>query len=189
MGTMFSPEQAAKRAGVSRRTVARALATRDLAGVRDNLQRWRIDSDAVDAWAVRRAPMGVATGHAMAYAQTGAHLDAEVVAERDQLRVDLAAARADNAGLRAEVAGVRELLAASWRGWRGRGGSDSWTRSGDGTGADEQRAGGDHGRGPRLGVSDQLADVLDEAEPPDLRAPPTGQSGPDSAADHAGRSA
>jgi excisionase family DNA binding protein len=113
MGTMFSPEQAAKRAGVSRRTVARALATRDLAGVRDNLQRWRIDSDAVDAWAVRRAPMGVATGHAMAYAQTGAHLDAEVVAERDQLRVDLAAARADNAGLRAEVAGVRELLAAT----------------------------------------------------------------------------
>ena len=47
----LTAEQAAKRAGVSRPTVSRALKFGDLPGNRDNLGRWSILPADVDAWA------------------------------------------------------------------------------------------------------------------------------------------
>lgn len=95
MGLTLSPEQAAKRAGVSRRTILRAVQLQELQAVRDNRNRWRIDGDSLDAWAVRRAPSGQRPEHA----HMPAYVDAELVALRVQL-----------AGREAELQGVRELL-------------------------------------------------------------------------------
>jgi excisionase family DNA binding protein len=95
MGVTLSPEQAAKRVGVSRRTILRAVQDRELQAVRDNRNRWRIDGDSLDAWALRRAPSGQRADDA----QSPAHIDAELVALRVQL-----------AGREAELQGVRELL-------------------------------------------------------------------------------
>lgn len=95
MGMTFSPEQAAKRAGVSRRTLLRAVQLQELQAVRDNRNRWRIDGDSLDAWALRRAP----SGQRPEPAQFPAQSDAELVSLRVQL-----------AGREAELHGVRELL-------------------------------------------------------------------------------
>lgn len=94
MGVTLTPEQAARRAGVSRRTVLRAVQAQELLAVRDNRNRWRIDVDNLDAWARPRAPIGQRADDAQAPAQ-----DAELAALRVQL-----------AGREAELAGVRALL-------------------------------------------------------------------------------
>lgn len=104
MGVLLSPEQAAKRAGVSRRTIVRAVHLQELQASRDNRNRWRIDAERLDAWALPRLP----TGQRLAIAQDAAQFEAErftVMRERDELRVQLA-------GHLAELEGVRELLRA-----------------------------------------------------------------------------
>ena len=55
----LTAEQAAKRAGVSRPTVSRALKFGDLPGNRDNLGRWSILPADVDAWSEKRGPVQV----------------------------------------------------------------------------------------------------------------------------------
>jgi len=51
MSTAFTLNQAAKRAGVSRWTIARALKAGRLQGFRDNHGRWRVDPEALETWA------------------------------------------------------------------------------------------------------------------------------------------
>lgn len=97
MGMTLSPEQAAKRAGVSRRTLLRAVQLQEIQAVRDNRNRWRIEVESLDAWALRRTP----TAQRPDLAQSSAQLDAELAG----LRVELA-------GLRVQLAGRDELLRA-----------------------------------------------------------------------------
>lgn len=102
MGSLLSPEEAGKRAGVSRRTVLRAVKRQDLKAVRDNRGRWRIDGDSLDAWALVKVPSGqrpVSGVHAQSVAQL------EAMRELGELRAELA-------GRVAELQGVRELLRA-----------------------------------------------------------------------------
>lgn len=101
MGLLLSPEQAAKRAGVSRRTILRAVQRQELQAVRDNRNRWRVDGESLDAWAAARVlPTGQRPAMAP-IAQAVAQSDAELLA----LRVQLAAREAD-------LEGLRELLRA-----------------------------------------------------------------------------
>lgn len=51
----LTPAQAARRAGVSRSTITRALQSRHLQAFRNNAGRWRIDADTLDAWRAARA--------------------------------------------------------------------------------------------------------------------------------------
>jgi excisionase family DNA binding protein len=48
MGLSLSPEDAAKRVGVLRRTLLRAVQRGELQAVRDNRNRWRVDGDSLD---------------------------------------------------------------------------------------------------------------------------------------------
>ena len=81
----LTPEAAAKRAGVSRPTINRALKTHELLGRRDNRNRWQIATADLDAWANDRC-----TGHATGHEQftTSGH---------DQKRDQLEQARSDHA--------------------------------------------------------------------------------------------
>lgn len=56
MGNPLSPEQAAKRAGLSRWTISRALQAGKLRGIRDNRGRWRVETDDLDAWLAEHPP-------------------------------------------------------------------------------------------------------------------------------------
>lgn len=47
----MSPAQAAQRAGVSRRTIMRAIEARTLLAHRDNRNRWKVALDDLDNWA------------------------------------------------------------------------------------------------------------------------------------------
>lgn len=107
MGLLLSPEEAAKRAGVSRRTVLRAVKRGQLQAVRDNRGRWRVDGGSLDAWAASKVPSRQHPTSG-AQAQDAAQLDGErqaALRERDGLRMQLA-------GQMAELEGVRELLRA-----------------------------------------------------------------------------
>lgn len=50
MNRLLTPEQAAKKAGVSRSTISRALKDMRLMGVRGNNNRWSITQEALDEW-------------------------------------------------------------------------------------------------------------------------------------------
>lgn len=50
MTKRLTPAQAAKRAGVSRSTISRALKNLDLVGVRGNNNRWTIEESELDKW-------------------------------------------------------------------------------------------------------------------------------------------
>lgn len=51
---ILTPAAAAKRAGVSRPTITRALNNLDLKGHRDNRNRWNINTDDLDEWVKQR---------------------------------------------------------------------------------------------------------------------------------------
>lgn len=51
---MVSPQQAADRAGVSRRTIMVAIEGKNLKAQRNNRNHWQIDPDDLDAWIERR---------------------------------------------------------------------------------------------------------------------------------------
>ena len=52
MTKRLTPAQAAKRAGVSRSTISRALKNMELLGIRGNNNRWTIAEDDLDKWSV-----------------------------------------------------------------------------------------------------------------------------------------
>lgn len=51
MKSPMSPEQAAQFAQVSRRTIMRAIESKELQALRDNRNRWKIDPEALEKWA------------------------------------------------------------------------------------------------------------------------------------------
>lgn len=87
----LTPAQAARRAGVSRPTINRALKSLALLGHRDNRNCWRIDPHDLDTWLnARRDEQHMTSGH-----------DQSVNSQNDQLEQ-----------VRAELSEVREKLAA-----------------------------------------------------------------------------
>lgn len=95
----LTPAQAAKRAGVSRPTINRALKSRDLPGRRDNQNRWQISPEDLDAWKEsRRSDQFVTTGHDHLAITLNDQLQAaEVRAVRAEVERDAAMARAEAA--------------------------------------------------------------------------------------------
>jgi excisionase family DNA binding protein len=93
MGEPLTPDQAAERAGTSRRSIARAIAAHELRAVRDNRNRWRIDAEDLAAWHAQRAP------------SARAQVDAQAI------ETELRAAQAEAAGLREVAAELRAELA------------------------------------------------------------------------------
>jgi excisionase family DNA binding protein len=101
----LSLDQAAKRIGVSRWTVSRALQSGRLLGIRDNRGRWRIEPEPLDAWAAeQRTEQHGAKVQSFGLKLGGPHVDVEEIrTERDQ-------ARLETAGLKVEAVHLRERL-------------------------------------------------------------------------------
>lgn len=51
---LLTPAQAAKLANVSRPTISRMLNSREIAGIRDNSGRWKIECSEIEAWLKKR---------------------------------------------------------------------------------------------------------------------------------------
>lgn len=104
--TMLTPAQAAERARCGRSSVMRALESKALRGERDNKNRWKISSQAVDEWAKSRPETD--------RPETGQNPDSDRT-EVGHVREELAAAKAEIAGLRdrlADTQAERDRLAA-----------------------------------------------------------------------------
>lgn len=101
----LTPDAAAKRAGVSRPTINRALKTRELQAHRDNRNRWQIAAADLDAWADARR-----TGQPDQIMTTGHDQRRD---QLEQARSDLAAAREDLAAARATVSQLQSRLDAA----------------------------------------------------------------------------
>lgn len=106
----ISLEEAAKRAGLSRWTVARALKSGHLAGMRDNRQRWRIDADALEAWAKAQARTVQHEEQPRAAVQVGNPERDVALALAERFREERDQSRLEEAGLRVEVAQVRQQM-------------------------------------------------------------------------------
>jgi excisionase family DNA binding protein len=105
----LSLDQAAKRAGVSRWTVSRALQSGRLLGIRDNRGRWRIEAEPLDAWAAEQRTVPHDEQHGATVQGSdpehrGLHKGIE------DLRTERDAARIEVAGLRVETIQLRERL-------------------------------------------------------------------------------
>ena len=86
---ILTPAAAAKRAGVSRPTINRALKSFELRGRRDNLNRWQIDPADLDYWARQRQ-----SGRSEQCATTGHEQSMTTLSDQlEQARSDLAATR------------------------------------------------------------------------------------------------
>lgn len=90
----ISPREAARRSGISRSTIMRALSSRELRAIRDNRNAWQITPDDLNEWlAAHRGPARTMT--------TDHHMDqlreAEIRAVRAETERDAAIARADAA--------------------------------------------------------------------------------------------
>lgn len=96
----ITPADVARRAGVSRPTVSRALKSGDLRGVRDNFGQWRITEADADAWAATRSPV-----HADQRANSVPAQDTDSMnAQLEQAKIALAASEARADGLAARLA-------------------------------------------------------------------------------------
>ena len=92
---MLTPAQAAERAKCGRSSVMRALESKALRGERDNKNRWKISTQAVDEWAKSRPETD--------RPETGQNPDID--------RTDVGHVREELAAARAEIAGLRDRLA------------------------------------------------------------------------------
>jgi excisionase family DNA binding protein len=92
----LSPQQAADRVGTSRWTVSRALLSGDLEGNRNNRGHWRIEANAVDAWAELHVRTDVP-------AEQPTEHDSKANSNDQVFQIE-------NAGLRVEVTQLRERL-------------------------------------------------------------------------------
>lgn len=97
----MSPAQAAQVAGVSRRTITRAISTQALQATRDNRNQWRITPEDLKAWQSTQLAQWAPSGHA----QGDAHPAHQVAHPEEGLREEAAA-------LRVEVRMLREALDA-----------------------------------------------------------------------------
>lgn len=96
----ITPADVARRAGVSRPTVSRALKSGDLRGVRDNFGQWRITEADADAWAATRSAV-----HADQRANSVPAQDTDSMnAQLEQAKIALAASEARADGLAARLA-------------------------------------------------------------------------------------
>lgn len=95
----LTPAQAAKRAGVSRPTINRALKSLDLPGRRDNQNRWQINPNDLDKWKKsRRNDQSMTIGNDHTVTTLDDQLQAaEIRAVRAEAERDAAIARADAA--------------------------------------------------------------------------------------------
>ena len=101
----MTPETAAKRAGVSRPTINRALKNRELPARRDNRNRWQIDAIDLDLWSAGRR-----SGHVDQAMTTGHD---QQLNQLEQARSDLAVTREDLAAARATIDQLKSRLDAA----------------------------------------------------------------------------
>ncbi len=124
MSAAFTLDQAAERAGVSRWTVARALKSGRLRGFRDNRGRWRVDPEALGAWAAEQGTVPHMVQAIARAEQDGAAVQPSgpnLTTELAVLRVRLEGAEARAAEFvqeRAEFARERDELRAERDRWR-----------------------------------------------------------------------
>lgn len=111
VSTPISPAQAAQVAGVSRRTITRAISAQSLRATRDNRNQWRITPEDLEAWISAQpaqwAPSGYAQGDAHA-AHQAAHPDEELREEATALRVEVRMLREALDAERAAAADLRK---------------------------------------------------------------------------------
>jgi excisionase family DNA binding protein len=119
MGRLLTPNEAAARAGITRRTVMRAIEALHLPAHRDNKNAWKVDADALDAWRASvkpgqyTAPLTAPStelppGLPTYDAQANAH-----AAQVRELETERAALRVELRGLEVERDQLRERLAAA----------------------------------------------------------------------------
>lgn len=90
----ISPREAARRSGVSRSTIMRALSSHELKAIRDNRNAWQITPDDLDKWlSDHHGPDRTMTVDT----QTDQLRAAEIRAVRAEVERDAAVARADAA--------------------------------------------------------------------------------------------
>ncbi len=97
----ISPREAARRSGISRSTIMRALSSRELKAIRDNRNQWQIAVEALDEWfSAQRGPARSMT------------MDHHEPPQVDQMKAQniAAEARADRAEIERDAA--RAMLAA-----------------------------------------------------------------------------
>lgn len=114
MSTALTLDKAAQRVGVSRWTVSRALQAGRLRGLRDNRGRWRVDPEALDAWAAEQGTVLHNVQDAVRSEQHSAAMkhDASIkLSEQvEALRQERDKAQLEAAILRAEADQFRERL-------------------------------------------------------------------------------
>ena len=122
MTSTLSLNEAARRVGLSRWPVSRALQAGHLRGVRDNRGRWRVEMDDLDAWAAEHGSVEPSTGaHGVRHgAQHGADEHSTVLARSLAPSIEAAELR-----LRMETAELRAAELARERD-EARGERDRW---------------------------------------------------------------
>lgn len=108
--TGLTPQQAAKRAGVGRTTVMRALEREELKAVRDNTGRWQITPEALEDWLSMR-PVRSDDGQS-----PQAVPDTDLGQELSEAKIEIAKLTAQKEGLESRLAdahGERDRLAAA----------------------------------------------------------------------------
>lgn len=116
----LTPEAAARRVGVSRPTINRALQNRSLKAHRDNRNRWKIASDDLDTWAEQRGSVQTAQERPVVTNTSHEQLEqlrSDLMEKREQLAAATARADAVEAD-RDRWQRMAEKLADQPRGWR-----------------------------------------------------------------------
>jgi excisionase family DNA binding protein len=115
----ISPAQAAHIAKVSRRTIMRAIETRELKAIRDNRNRWKIDQSDLCRWAdAQIAPSGHAHQETPTLPTSKDALElAATKAENGQLRERLAAAETDRDRWQAMAEKLADKPRRRWWPW------------------------------------------------------------------------
>jgi excisionase family DNA binding protein len=103
----LSPAAAARKAGLSRRTIMRVIQIGELNATRDNRNAWRIRPEDLDAWLASREPAET-RGPGPTHAHPDAHLVGELRARIEGLEARLADRDAQLADLRADRDAWRE---------------------------------------------------------------------------------
>lgn len=101
---MLSPQKAAERAGVSRKTIMDNIHAGKIKAARNNLNRWQIAPEDLEAWLADRVPTNKTDTNTNTYSETLRELEKENVS----LKVALQAAEKRVADLEEDRAHWRE---------------------------------------------------------------------------------